>query len=327
MRLLLFVNLIAVVVLAGALGHMYQGAPLPWRLTLGAPAAHEPEAAAPVGLAAAPAPETDLPNAPVTPVPNPLHASAAQAPAPASAPAPQRQKLRILTEGAYPPFSYRDDEGRLAGFDIDIARQLCARLKRECRIEARRWSELLPSLKRGEASAVIASMLIPSPGRQTPPAPDGVIFTQRYYSTPGHFVARKSDTAAAGALGLAGKRIAVQAGSAHEAFLKSRFSSAVIVALPTLEAAEAALADRSADLLFADRNAVLRWTRSGEGADCCRLVGVDYTDRSYFGSGAGIALRVGDEALRDEIDAALSGMAEDGTSAQIGARYFGQSIR
>jgi polar amino acid transport system substrate-binding protein len=235
--------------------------------------------------------------------------------------------LRILTEGAYPPFNYRDGAGRFAGFDVDIAHELCARLERDCRIEARRWSELLPALKRGDANAVIASMLIPSPGREAALAPAGIIFSSRYYSTPGHFAARKNEGAAVGAIGLAGRRIAVQAGSAHEAFLKSRFPAAVVVAMPTLDAAESALADHSADLIFADRNALLRWTSGGDGGLCCRLVGVDYNDKSYFGAGAGIALRADEEDLRDKIDAALAAMIVDGTYARISTRYFGQSIR
>ncbi len=97
--------------------------------------------------------------------------------------------------------------------------------------------------------------------------------------------------------------------------------------MSTLDAAEAALAGRNVDLLFADRNALLRWTQRDGGALCCRLVGVDYTDKSYFGSGAGIALRADEEELRDEFNAALAGVIADGAYARISARYFGQSIR
>ena len=33
-------------------------------------------------------------------------------------------KVRIGVEGAYPPFSYTEPDGTLAGFDIDIAKAL-----------------------------------------------------------------------------------------------------------------------------------------------------------------------------------------------------------
>lgn len=322
MRLLLFINLIAIIVIAGALGRMYEGAPLPWKLELGperagapAPAAHEPASAA------APASQ-DLS---VTPRPNPKRTAPVVREV---ADEPARAKLRILTEGAYPPFNYRNGEGRLVGFDIDIAQAICARLQLDCTIETRAWNDLLPSLKRGEGDAVVASVLIPSRGRETLAADGSIAFSKAYYTTPGHFAARRDARLAdASAEALTGRRIVVQSGTTHEAFLKARFPDSVIIDVTSLDVAEASLANDRADLLFADRNALLIWTMSGRGAACCRLVGVDYADPMYFGVGAGIALRADDGTLRARIDKALDAIKADGTQTQIAMRYFGQSIR
>ena len=70
---------------------------------------------------------------------------------------------------------------------------------------------------------------------------------------------------------------------------------------------------------------MLRWSASSDGA-CCRLVGPDYGDATYFGKGAAIVLRMGDEELRDRFDAALQELVADGTYARISARYFSASI-
>ncbi len=289
MRLALFINLIAIVVLAGALGRVYEGAPLPWVAS---------------------------------------HLTTGAVPQPAAVAEPVAPVLRFLTEGAYPPFNYRDAEGRLRGFDVDIAEALCLRLTRKCEIEARAWGDLLTALSRGEADAVIASMLIPSPGREVPLADAPIVFTKKYYSTPGRFAARKAGAAlAASAAGMAGKRVAVQERSVHEAFLARRFPSVAIVSVRTLDEAETALAEGRVDFLFADRNALLRWFMEGKEAECCRLVGADYTDPAYFGAGAGLALRADDEALREDLDRALAAIVADGTYAGISRRYFGQSIR
>lgn len=324
MRLLLFVNLIAIVVIAGALGRMYEGTPLPWKLSL---APEKPEATAPSAT-----PDVQDPLASVTPAPNPRRAGpvppVAQDTQPPAAPeAPSANKLRFLTEGAYPPFNYRNGEGKLTGFDVDMAMALCARLELECSIETRAWSDLLPSLKRGEADAVIASMLIPSHGRQHGVDAD-IAFSQAYYTTPGHFAARRdARMAGASAEALAGRRIVVQTGTTHEAFLKARFPDSIILDVGSLALAEASLASGRADLLFGDRNALLNWTMNDKGADCCRLVGVDYSDPVYFGEGAGIATRADDEALLARIDKALKEMKADGTQRKIALRYFGQGIR
>ena len=56
------------------------------------------------------------------------------------------ETLRIATEGAYPPFNYTEPNGQLAGFDVDIARELCTRLKAECEIVAQDWDGIIPGL-------------------------------------------------------------------------------------------------------------------------------------------------------------------------------------
>ena len=283
MRFLLYLNTIAIILLAGALVRLYEGAPLPWV---------EP----PVARAPDPAPSAPAPSPPLTaeqyaalqlPLPHPARA-------PASAPAAAPEKLRLLTEGDYPPFNYRSAEGGLTGFDVELANALCVRLKAECSFELRPWNDLVPALKRGEGDAVVASMLIPVPGREAPAADDGVVFTERYYSTPGHFAARRTGApTAATPAALAGMRIAVQAGSVHHAYVRQRFPEAR--------------------------------TASGEGV-CCRLAGSGYADPAWFGEGAGIALRAGDEALRDRFNTALEELVADGTYARISARYFADNI-
>lgn len=321
MRLLLFINLIAIVVIAAALGRYYEGTPLPWKLS-----SWQALSAAPQSPSDG-APLAQTPQAPEKPEFSGLEA-AAPAPNPRRvAPAPSTNaRLRILTEGAYPPFNYRNGEGELTGFDVDTAKALCAHLKRECSIETRPWSELLPALERGEADAIIASMLIPSHGRHVVDA--DVAFTQPYYTTPGHFVARRdARLAGASAEALAGRRIVVETGSTHEAFLRARFPDSVILDVGSLATAEASLAKGRADLLFGDRNALLRWTMNGEGAECCRLIGRDYADPIYFGEGAGVAVRSDDEALRMEIDETLARMKTDGTMKSISLRYFGQAFK
>ncbi|MEX0839838.1 MAG: transporter substrate-binding domain-containing protein [Parvibaculum sp.] len=313
MRFLLYLNTIAIILLAGALARLYDGAPLPW-------------ADGPIALAVDLAPPQTSPltteqyAALQLPLPHPTRA-------PVAVSVPEVEKLRLLTEGDYRPFNYRDGRGELTGFDIEIALALCARLKAECIFELRPWSELLPALKRGEGDAVVASMLIPVPGREAPVADDEIIFTERYYSTPGHFASRRSNVpVAATPAALAGKQIAVQAGSVHHAYIRTRFPEAAPLALPTLAEAQDALAAGRADLLFADRNVLSRWTASGSGAACCRLVGSGYADPAWFGEGAGIALRVDDKVLRDRINAALEELVADGTYARINARYFANNI-
>lgn len=313
MRMLLYVNLIAIVVIAAALARMYEGAPLPWTIA-------SIETTTPDIVVSEAAPEfigTPAPGA-ATPEPNPLRPTEDVVPPaePASA-----EKLRILTEGAYPPFNGRDAQGKLVGYDVDMMREICDRLKRGCTFDTRSWKDLLPALKRDEAEVVIASMLVPADKAKA----GEVVYSNPYYKTPGHFAARRDGRI--GGTALADQKVAVQKGSTHEAFLKARFPRTELLAVATLEEAEAALVDRQVDLLFGDRNALLNWMKHGGGDGCCVMVGGDYDDTKFFAHGAGIALRGKDEALRAEINKAIADMRVDGTEARLARPYFGQSIQ
>ena len=313
MRFLIFFNLIAIIVIGAALARMYQGTPLPWQLT------YASRSAAPANTPISEEQASSAANpGPVVPEENPKRAGKEQ---PDQTAANAGKTLRFLTEGNYPPFSDRSVDGQLVGYDVDTAKAICQHLSRPCEVVARSWSDLLPALRDDQGDAVVASMLIGSPAIDKQP---GIAFSKPYYMTPGHFAARRDSTSLSA---LAGRTIAVQSGSTHEAYLKARFPDAKRLAVKTLAEGEKALADHRADLVFADRNALLIWLKDKKEGACCHLVGGDYNDPKYFGTGAGLVVRADDKALLAQIDQALSEMARDGTETKIAKPYFGQSIR
>ncbi len=52
----------------------------------------------------------------------------------------QAEKIKIATEGAYFPWNYVNDAGKLEGFDVDIANALCKQMKADCEIIAQDWA-------------------------------------------------------------------------------------------------------------------------------------------------------------------------------------------
>lgn len=237
--------------------------------------------------------------------------------APVGTDLPKRVVLRFVTEAEFPPFNFYDEDGVLTGLNVDLARALCLELNAACDVKVKPWDELFLALKRGEADAVIAGHEI------TPQVLDQVDFTNRYFHLPGRFAARRG----AGDMeitpeGLEGKRIAVPAGTAHEAYLRVYFRDSRILPYPSAEMAREALASSQADVLFDDGLSLGFWLNGTLSNQCCEFKGGPFLEPRFFGDGMGIAVPKKDPALRAQLNAALRRVRASGRLEEIVARYF-----
>jgi polar amino acid transport system substrate-binding protein len=227
------------------------------------------------------------------------------------------QTIRFLTELEYPPFDYAGPDGNPAGFNVDLARLLCDEIKASCTIQARRFDMLLDTLNANQGDAVIASI---APTAETRRRAD---FSDPYYRTPARFVAR-ADSPIGDVLPelLEGKKIAVIAGTAHEAYLKALFTEAEVRPYPNAEAARAALRNKDVDLLFGDGIALAFWLNGSGSEGCCAFRGGPFLESRFFGEGIGIAVKRGNDLLRQALNWALFRQWEKGTFTDLWLRYF-----
>ncbi len=225
--------------------------------------------------------------------------------------------IRFLTELDYPPFDYTGPDGNPAGFNVDLARLICDEIKVTCTIQARPFASLLDALNEGRGDAVIASI---APAPETRRRAD---FTDPYYRTPARFVARV-DSPIGDVLPerLEGKKIAVIAGTAHEAFLKAMFTEADVRPYSNAETAREALRKKEVDLLFGDGIALAFWINGSDSGGCCAFRGGPFLESRYFGEGIGIAVRRGNDLLRLAMNWALFQIWEKGSYTDLWLRYF-----
>ncbi|HZT27040.1 MAG TPA: transporter substrate-binding domain-containing protein [Pseudolabrys sp.] len=225
--------------------------------------------------------------------------------------------IRFLTETDYPPFNYAGPDGTPAGFNVDLARLLCEEMKVPCTVQQRRFDTLIAALNKNEGDAIIASLA------ETPQMRQQVDFSDPYYRTPARFVSRRDvDIEDVRPQALEGRKIAVVAGTAHEAYLKALFTEAELHPYPSDEAARFALKRGEVDLLFGDGISLAFWLNGTDSANCCVFRGGPFLESKYFGEGVGIAVKKGNDLLRQAFNWGLFRLWEKGRFTDLWLRYF-----
>jgi len=231
-------------------------------------------------------------------------------------PALAADKLRIGTEGAYPPFNQIDASGNVVGFDVEIAKALCLKMQAECEIVTSDWDGIIPALNAKKFDFIAASMSITDERKQA------VDFTDPYYTNKLQFIAPRSVDFKTDEVSLEGKVIGAQRATIAGTWLEDNLGEVVEVKLyDTQENAYLDLASGRVDGVLADKLVNWEWLKSDAGKDF-EFKGEPVYDDDKIG----LAVRKGDDALREKLNGALKAIVEDGTYQQINDKYFPFSI-
>jgi len=226
-------------------------------------------------------------------------------------------KIRIGTEGAYPPFNYVDKNGELQGFDVDIAKALCKAAGVECTFVMQDWDGMIPGLLAKKFDAIIASMSITEERLQK------VDFTNKYYLTPAKFACKKGAGFKITPEGLKGKRVGVQRGTIHDNFVRDKFGKTMdIKSYATLDEANMDLVSGRIDLIFADSVAISDGLLKTEKGKDFEFAGPGFTDKKWFGEGIGIAVRKDSKELVELLNKAIATIRANGEYQKVNAKHF-----
>ena len=227
--------------------------------------------------------------------------------------------LVFATDGNYPPFSEMASDGQMTGFDIDIGAALCEQMKRECRFDPIDWEGLIPALQTKKIDVILASM------NDTPERRQSIAFTDPYYSNPGLFVRAEGSKVEPTPEGVKGKVIGVLRASIFDTYVTDKFPDADIQRFTSQEDANAAAVAGRVDLLFADKivmeDGFLR-RDEGKGFE----IAGETSDPEYFGAGISMGVRKDDNQLREDLNAALKAIKENGAYKKVNDKYFKYDI-
>jgi len=233
--------------------------------------------------------------------------------------AAEEVKIGIAAE-PYPPFASLDASGNWVGWEVEIAKAVCAAAELDCVITPVAWDGIIPSLTGQQIDAIMASMSITEERQKT------IDFSDPYYNTPAVIVADKSMDIAPTPEGIAGKILGIQASTIHETYANAHFTDAAEIRVyQTQDEANQDLVAGRIDATQADSIAMADFVNSDAGA-CCEIKGAVANDESILGRGIGAGVRKGDDALREKLNAGIAAILADGTHAEITSRYFKASI-
>jgi octopine/nopaline transport system substrate-binding protein len=267
-----------------------------------------------------------------------LGVSLASALAAAPASAKDWKTVVIAMEGAYDPYNLTDSSGKIVGFEVDLANDLCKRANLECKIIAQDWDGMIPGLQAGKFDVIMDGMSITEERLKT------IDFSKPYAAPPAAFMAPKDsplakapgsgksvditkDPAAGAAAikavqeALKGKTIGVQSSTTHSNFAGQYLKDiSTIKEYKTTDDRDLDLNSGRIDAALDDYPTVAAAVEKPDAKDLA-IVGPEFIG-GVFGTGVGMGIRKTDSDLTSKFNTALEAAFADGSVKKYSMQWF-----
>ena len=245
--------------------------------------------------------------------------------------------IKIGTEGAYPPWNSKDASGKLIGFEVELANELCEIMKHNCTIVEQDWDGMIPALTSKKFDAIMAGMSITAERKKT------INFSQGYADEVASLAVMKGSSIAnmntpAGinlsiggsdvdkalktiSSSLSGKTVCTQIGTIHQNFLESGDVGKInLKTYKTQDEVNLDLTNGRCDVALAAASSFDDYAKkSGEAVV---LTGPTFSGGA-FGNGVGVGIRKGDSKLLNDFNAAIDKARDEGIISKLAIKWFG----
>ena len=221
----------------------------------------------------------------------------------------------IATGDDFRPFEFLDEEGNLAGIDIEIIAAIAQDQGFSYSLEAFTWEGAIAACKSGEKDGMIASASITEERRN-----DGWIFSKGYYSAT-QSMAVPADSEVAGFDDLNGKKVAVKSGTMSADYANSLaewFGFSLITYEKTPEIFDAVL-NGKVDACFEDTPIIGDYIKTNNAP--LKFVSGSVNQGAYYGF---VVFSSDKQELVDKFDAGLEHIKANGIYDEIIAKYISE---
>lgn len=241
----------------------------------------------------------------------------------ATGPAAAQEALKAATDCAYFPFSFRDTDGVLKGYEIDLGEDMARRANFKVEWVCQKFDGLIPSLLSNKFDLIISTMSITEERRKS------IDFSASYRMSVGQFVGPKGKgiklfkaDGTPDAAVFKGLKVGLGRATTYDNWMQAKAPEATVVRYDTDAQMYLELKAGRVDMLMTNPLKIyLEFLSKPDGAGF-EVNGPQIRDEKYFGIGVGVGVRKGNEALVKRIDTAINDMKKDGSLEKYSKKYF-----
>jgi polar amino acid transport system substrate-binding protein len=235
----------------------------------------------------------------------------------------QAETLRVGMECTYAPFNFKNADGELDGYDVDVAKGVAGLIGADLEFVCQQWDGMIPALLANKFDLVVASMSI------TDTRLEKMDFSDTYRISVGRLVGKKDagwnlfdDAGQPIPANFAGLKVGLERASTYASWFEAVLPEAEVALYDENEALYLDLVNGRTDMIMTNpMKAYLRFLSEEDGAGF-EFVSPQIDERKYFGIGVGIGLRQGNDELKDRLNAAIKTLTEDGSLEKYALKYF-----
>jgi len=222
--------------------------------------------------------------------------------------------INVGLEGTYPPFSFVDADGKLAGFEVEFSEALAKELGVKVKLQPTKWDGILAALESKRLDAVINQVTISEERKKK------YDFSVPYTVSGIQALTQKKDAGKfKTAADLSGHKVGVGLGTNYEQWLKENVPGAEIKTYDDDPTKYQDLRNGRIEAILVDRLAALELV--GKTKDTLAVSGEPFSRQE-----AGIALRKGEPELLAAVNKAIEKLRADGTLKKISEKYFNADV-
>ena len=218
----------------------------------------------------------------------------------------QKGKLVMVTNAEFPPYEFHD-QNAIVGIDVEIAGAIAEQLGLELEIEDIAFDSIIPEIVSGKADIGAAGMTVTEDRKQN------VDFSDTYAHAT-QVIIVKEDSEIKGVADLEGKIMGVQQGTTGDIYVSGDYGDASVERYAKGMEAVQALAQGKVDAVVIDGEPAKQYIKEVEGL---KIIDESYTDEDYA-----IAIKKGNTAMVEAVNAALAELKSEGKLDEIVAKYI-----